>query len=207
MATLLIDIDTIRKYKELSDNTALDAKVRSAIFEAQEFDLRPVIGEQLYLDILANESAGFGIYADLMNGCNYTYSSRQYHHEGLKAVLAYYAYSRIIPALDENATPYGFVQKNNEFSVPVSAAKIAAKVSQAVSGAQALQARCIEYLIRNSTTFPLWYGNSSKAKSGNFRIHAVGGKQKVGSSYRCRGCGKYSCTCHLYHGDSADQFT
>lgn len=207
MNAQLITIDDIKNYKEISNNTNVDKKIKTAINEAQEFDLRPVLGDELYLAIIA-AAASLGIYAPLVNGCNYTYSGRAYQHDGLKAILVYYAYARIIPALEENATPFGMVQKTNEFSTPVSSKIIGAKIAQAISGAQVLQARTIDYLNRNQSTFPLWRGNIVETKTGGLRISAVGGRSKIGSSHRCGKCGRYSCNCNrLFGGHSIDQFT
>lgn len=194
----LINIEDIKKYKEISDNTSVQKKVSTAITEAQEFDLRPILGEELYLDIISKEPTGFGIYAALMNGGTYSYNSKTYHHEGIKAVLVYYAYARLIPNLQENATPYGFKEKVNEFSVGISAKAISAKIAQAVAGAQAYQSRTIDYLNRNQATLTLWKGNVAEAKTGGIKITPIGGNSslKVGSSRRCRHCGRYSCYCN-----------
>lgn len=195
MSVYLITVDDIAQTKELSRNTNIEKKVKSAIQEAQEFDLRPVLGDELYLDILSKEPEDFGIYKDLVNGCTYEYSGRTYQHDGLKKALIYYAYARIIPTLEENATATGFVQKTNEFSNPLSEKRIASKVGQAVSGAQVYQARAIDYLNRKSSDFELWRGNVTETKTGGIRISPIGGRNKVGSSRRCRECGRYSCNC------------
>lgn len=51
----LITIDDIKLYKEISSNTDVTTKVDQYIVEAQEFDVRAVLGDELYLDILDKE--------------------------------------------------------------------------------------------------------------------------------------------------------
>ena len=64
----LITLADIRTYKQISSN--LNAiKIDSEINEAQEFDLRPFMGDEFYLALLDDFSASpsLQIYDDLFN--------------------------------------------------------------------------------------------------------------------------------------------
>lgn len=197
----IITIDNIVKYKPLSANTNVRTKVDFCIDEAQEFDLKPILGEQLYLDFIEKMPNGWAdktAYKTLFEGGTYTYSGKSYSFGGIERVLVYYAYARIVPNLEENVTATGVVIKTNEFSQPSGEKVIQRKVGQAISGAEVFKKQLEEYLYRNQSTFPLWVGNAVEPRTGSFRISAVGGnKKRVASSHACRNCGRYSnCNCY-----------
>lgn len=196
----LITIDDIKLYKEISSNTDVTTKVDQYIVEAQEFDVRAVLGDELYLDILDKRENGWAEktdYKTLFEGGTYTYQDKKYSFAGLKAVLVYYSYARIIPNLNDQVTAFGLVNKTNEFSNRSEDKIIQRKVSQAINGAEIYQRQMIDFLNRNKSTFPLWKGTCVETKTGSFRITAVGGNRKrVGGSHPCKTCGRYSyCNC------------
>lgn len=188
----LIDITDIQAFKPISANIDVAKKVVPYIIEAQEFDLRPILGEELYVDVITNPDD----YTDLLDPKTYTYQGKTYQHNGLKAVLVYYAYARYKSNSNANDTAFGTVVKTTQHSTPVDYKVIKNQVEQAKAGAVAYQNRIIDFLNRNHEEYPLWnYAYTNKANTG-FRIRAIGGNSKVGSSYRCKDCGKYSCNCN-----------
>lgn len=196
----LISIEDIQVYKEISNNTDVTKKVDTYIIEAQEFDLRRVMGDELYLDFIDKRENGWAEkeeYKTLFDGGNYTYQGRTFSFAGLKAVLVYYAYARIIPNLNDQVTAFGLVNKTNEFSSRSEDKIIQRKVAQAISGAEVYQRQMIDYLNRNKSSFPLWKGTCTETKTGSFRITAIGGNSKrVAGSHPCKKCGRYSyCNC------------
>lgn len=172
--TKLITVADIKVYKSLTTNTS-GMKIDSEINEAQEFDLRPILGDEFYLALLDdfNASPSLATYSDLFNGVTYTYGAYQYQHDGLKAVLCYYAYARYLNNSNTNSTAFGMVQKRNDDSDPISEKTLARLVGQAVSGAKAYEQRILDYLSRNSSTYPLWKCRVDNNKTGGMRISAV----------------------------------
>lgn len=197
--TYLISIDDIRKYKPIPPQINVDVKVLPAILEAQEFDLRPFLGDNFYMAIEAAAPDGFGDYEDLFNGIQYEHGGLQYKHEGLRAVLSYYAYSRLLLSMDSNLSGFDIVQKTNEFSQPASEKIRARLINQAISGAKTYQERVEDYLNRKATDYPLWRSSLNFSPKSSIKVSAVGGKNKVGGSCRCRRCGRYSCTGNCYN--------
>ena len=116
MNQLLIDRAEIAKYKQISktvNNEVLNQHIR----EAQENDLKPLLGERLYNTVLANLSD----YTDLLNGSFYTVGGVTYQNYGIKAVLAYYTFARYSMFGDVTDTPFSMVNKlNGQESTPIS---------------------------------------------------------------------------------------
>src|SRR5690554_260257 len=113
--TNLITISDIQAFKPISNNIDVSKKLNTFIREAQEFDLRPILGDEFYLAIVADFEASPSLvtYSDLFNGVTYTYGSNTYQHDGLKSVLVYYAYSRYLNDVQINQTAFGAVIKTN----------------------------------------------------------------------------------------------
>lgn len=173
--TNLITISDIQAFKPISNNIDVSKKLNTFIREAQEFDLRPILGDEFYLAIVADFEASPSLvtYSDLFNGVTYTYGSNTYQHDGLKSVLVYYAYSRYLNDVQINQTAYGAVTKTNPDSQPISEKALARQVGQAVSGARAYEQRVIEYLKRNEATYPLWKCYEKSKKTGGFRVSSI----------------------------------
>lgn len=103
---LLIDRADIAKYKQISKSVD-ENTLKQHIREAQENDLKPLLGERLYNTILATPSD----YEDLINGHSYEFGGITYINQGLKGVLVYYTFARYTMFGDVTDTPYSMVNK------------------------------------------------------------------------------------------------
>jgi len=161
--TALITLADIKTFKALSINTA-GLKIDSQINEAQEFDLRPLLGDEFYMDLLEDFSASPSLetYSDLFNGVTYTYENETYQHDGIKAMLCYYAYARYLNTSNTNSTAFGMVQKLTDDSEPISEKTVSRLVSQALNGAKIYENRVLDYLRRKSAEYPLYKCDKSK---------------------------------------------
>ncbi len=121
---MLIDGSDIRKVRQLSTSLKAD-KINVYIADAELSDLRPLLGERLYTDLLANptHTGDNGNYPDLLNGSTYTYSTFSYSHPGIKVILANYAYARYRFFGSDVDTPFGVVQKQTQDGFVVSTAR------------------------------------------------------------------------------------
>lgn len=175
LETKLITILDIKDFKPLSGNTDTSKKVDPFILEAQEFELRPILGDEFYLDLLDdfNASPSLTKYNDLFNGSRYTCGTIQYENPGLKSVLVYYSYARYLNNSNTNSTPFGMVEKLNSDSKSLSEKALSRLVSQAVSGAKAYEFRVVDFLRRNSEDFPLYRCEKDNGKTGGLRISSV----------------------------------
>lgn len=183
----LITKEQFDAFKLITANIAA-GKFASYLNEAQEFDLRPLLGTELYIDLQddAVASPPFGLYADLMNGSTYTKATRKFKHEGIVAVLSYYVYSRYLMDTGVVSTPFGVVQKTNDFSQPTSEKTIARKISQAQSGAKAYWERVQRYIIDNKTDsfLELYRCATTNTTGQGVKVSAIGGNSNDKYKYR-----------------------
>lgn len=173
----LITLQDIRDIKSISLNLNSDKELTPHILEAQDFDLRPLLGDNFFLDFLEDFEASPSLseYSDLWNGCTYTFQGEKFRHEGLKTILAYHSYARYTSEAGIQSTATGFVQKTNQYSDPVNDKAISRKIAQARSAAQICEGRTIDYICRNKTLYPLYKGNKQPQKySSGMKIRSIG---------------------------------
>lgn len=98
-----------------------DTVIETYIPEAEQIDIKPILGEQMYID-LSEAQTGTTLTAGqiiILDGGVYTVDSRKYVFGGLKKAIAYFVYARLIRNIDNNLTSFGFVNKElNESSRP-----------------------------------------------------------------------------------------
>lgn len=139
MATdrILISAEDFTEYESIQADSL---EVLKHAREAQLFDLTTVINKELIADCQDN-----------MNEAR-----NQTLLDYIRPVLCYYSYARYI--LNKNAvdTPFGLVQKTNEFSTPTPEKTIARLAEQARMTAQAYGRLLVEFLNKNKTTYTLW---------------------------------------------------
>lgn len=197
----LIDINDIVELKPMSLNTDVSKKLNFCIEEAQKYDVSPFLGDTLYIlletDFTNSPSLGQNIYADLFNGCDYTFSQRTFRHGGVKAMLVYYAYARYVQNSNVNPSAFGIVDKINDHSNGVSKEALARQIDGAISLAEAEKSKVDQFLRYNISDYPTYANKYITPAATGIKINAIGGdrRNKLGSSYRCRECGHYRCLC------------
>lgn len=175
----LITLADIQALKPISSNVNELKALKPFILEAQEFDVRPFLGDEFWIDLVNDfdASPSLATYSDLFNGSTYVYSGVTYKHEGIKAMLIYYTYSRYLNNAQTSVTPFGVVQKLNDDSQQVPERTLTRLVSQAVSGAKVYEERVKDYIIRNASQYTLYKCISSNKRTGGLRISSVGGNK------------------------------
>ncbi len=152
---------TIEDIKEVRPVAQLDPKrVDPYITEAQENDLRPILGDALFYDFVTNSSNTK--YLDLLKGKVYTKGGYTISFPGVKPMICYFALARITHNNAINLTSYGVVQKEMNGSQPVDQRLIGAMVTELRDVANSYQSRLIDFLKYNETTYPLFNASSNK---------------------------------------------
>lgn len=145
------------------------------IQEAQFFDLKPLCTEPFFEDL--TEETPERDYNTLLNGGNYEYKGKKYHFQGLKAVIAYFAYARYILLGHQTDTPFGVKEKRNQDSEALPQAERRDTRLLYVQNANTLWVDCKNYIERNLHLFPEWKNsdcNSEKTtKNANFRMQLI----------------------------------
>lgn len=93
-----------------------DARLTAYLTEAEQTFVKPLLGDALFLDVLAqgydNED-----YATLLNGGTYeTEEEEKRSVIGLTTAISYYVYAQVIMTGDFQSTRYGMVVKQNDYS-------------------------------------------------------------------------------------------
>lgn len=166
--TPLITRNEIQQYKQLS-NSIHNNKLNELILQAQMVDLLPLLGEQLYYDILNNTQN----WTDLLEGNLYEYNGITYTNVGLKAVLAHYTYARYSLYGDVIDTAFGLKEKlNNDVSKQVDYNMKKTLYEHNCNYAFNLWLNVENYIMRNNIA--LYIKCSSEQKNKNFRISRIG---------------------------------
>lgn len=156
---LLITIQNIKEFRPTSEGIPAE-RIQPYIQEAQQFDLKRLLGDPLYVDFMARyDNAGDGKYAayqDLLNGKNYTVGGITYEYPGLRGYLAYMSLARFFNNNQVNVTKYGLVTKSGEGSEPLDWKAVAVAVAEIRSNALALQVDIQKYLRSDPTNYPLY---------------------------------------------------
>ena len=155
---LLITRDNIREFRPLPKSME-PARILPYIQEAQQLELKRLLGDAFYLDFMTNydnASVTYDKYRDLLNGKTYSYGGNTIEHPGLTGFLAYHTLAKFINNNQVNATSFGVVVKEWEGSKPVESASIRQVVTELRSNALALQADIEKFLSANASTYPLW---------------------------------------------------
>lgn len=194
--TLLIDETVINQYRTISSSVNEAKRITPFVYEAQVFDLKPLMGAALFDDCCINKTVA--PYVDLIAGTQYTDSNgHAVIFEGIGAALAYFAYARFLENQQITITAFGVVQKETPYSSNVDARVLQQRTTQARSGALAYWMQAAKYLTDMNAaapgTFPLWLYDAPKTKSSGAKISAV-------DSFSRRFAGKQRTNCNGANG-------
>ena len=139
---LLLQYNEISEYARDMSIHMDEKRVNAFIREAENIDLKPTLG--YLLEEIKQEPSKYTI---LLEGGEYkTECGEKKVLVGLKAALAYYAYSRIIKSGDLNIARFGAVYKEvNESSRPTEKERVIAS-NDAYAVANRYLQECVEYL-------------------------------------------------------------
>lgn len=163
----LVTIAKVQQFKQVS-NSINTAKFNETVLQAQMTELYPLLGEELYYDLMNN----IGDYTDLLTGGIYTYQEITYTNVGLESVISHYWYAYHSFYGDQIDTAFGLREKlNNDVSKQVDTSMKKTMFELNCRYAYNLWLNVERYLIR--TNNPL-FRCSAKPKMRNFRISKIG---------------------------------
>ncbi len=154
MAVLLINKNDFKEFKQLSKGVDIE-RIEQYITEAQDIDIRSLICDEFYFDIIKNwqEPA----YQKLIHGETYTDADNiEREYKGLKTVIVYYAYSRYCMRGSVVDTGFGMVQKTSESSQPISGTEKRDMRDSSIQTALRYWMDVKKYLEEKESTFPKW---------------------------------------------------
>ena len=146
--------------------------------EVQTEDLKPLLSDGLYLDLLANKDTTGNIYENIIEPLEWTDTAGLKHkHYVLKYVLANFIYARILLDSGFEHTLYGSVQKNSEFST-ASPEKTIARHSQAARNSAMTYWEGVKHYLKENTTIYTLYLCTTNTGNEIFNCQAIGGNNR-----------------------------
>lgn len=131
--------------------------------EAQDQDLRPVLGESLYYDMMTKFfntlDPMYAEYQKLINGALWVYNGDNVYFDGIKPMLAYYTLARLVQNNQVNITRYGVVTKVNAQSEPADYQTVTRVVNEMRSNAVGYRLQVDDYLLNNQTVYTKYKGS------------------------------------------------
>ena len=145
---LLINGDYIRQYTELNKSVE-EGYIRSSVRKAQDIELQPLLGTDLYNKILEDtEDASItGAYLTLKD----TY---------IKPCLVEWTMYYLIPILDVKIDNGGLVQRISENTTPATSTGVNRLMDHHLASAKFYAQRMVNYICENSASFPEYSTNS-----------------------------------------------
>lgn len=175
--TLLIDETVIQQYRTISSSVNEAKRITPFVYEAQIFDLKPLLGAPLYDDFVKNNTDAK--YLELLNGAEYI-DPQGYlcNFDGLKAALSYWAYARFLENQQITVTSHSVVTKDNPYSTPIDSKTIMQRVAHARSGGLAYYEQAEKFLydknFEDPNNYPLWLKSiRKKPKTSGMRITKI----------------------------------
>ena len=140
-------------------------KIDSFIREAENMDLKPVLGDSLLIAVRKNPTA----FAALLNGGVYKTSlGEEKSFEGLKSALAYFTYARFVRNNEGNVTRTGFMVKDNEHSARASEAEKQRAWNDVRSIGERYLRECMEFVKQDETCRSCC--GEPKRKEGKYKV-------------------------------------
>lgn len=151
--TQLVTLAELRETYDVSKNFR-DVRLDAHIMRAQRNDVRPILGEALYYNLMQNLTDPK--YILLINGGSYDYRGETIFFQGLTPLISAYAYARTVSDNDVFVTAKGNKTKTDPNSTQTSESVVNEKSRQAVSEAVNIGNEVIRFLEQNPTDYPLF---------------------------------------------------
>ncbi len=159
MTPLLINRQDIADFKQVSKALGVD-KSDEYIREAQELDLTALLPSVFYADLVANNQVQK--YQDLIHGGSYVVDGVTYYFSGLKAVIAYFAYARLVLNVDVINTPFGLTRKLSQDSEPISSTQRRDIRDESRQTANSYYLQCRAFIEAHPEDYSLFFTSTCK---------------------------------------------
>lgn len=146
-------------------------KLEAAILQAEQVNIRPLLGAALFYDLEQNKANSK--YQDLLNGKSYTYCDNTISFKGLNAVISNYAYAVYVSKANLIDTNSGLVLKKTEYSDHLEYSKLKAEASQYENLAISYWEDVKQFLCEFPDTYDLFKDNNVTPKS-RMKITSIG---------------------------------
>lgn len=169
----MINLISYEEISILARPCSTDRETAEALIaEAQRVELKPRLGDALYLKVL-DDTPETRLSVLIDGGVWEDSCGNQKLLTGLKTALAYYALARITRDGNIRATRYGSVVKDDQYSAEAENAERQRQYRELFAQADSYMAEAIQYLTQNRQTFPE-YKVQGKMRSNRLTIKTIG---------------------------------
>lgn len=120
-------------------------KLNAYITEVEQMNIKPVLGDKLFYELL-EKGEGKDDYETLLNGGTYTDNNNNLCSlAGLKKTIAYFVYAQNLMSGDFQATRYGTVFKNDDYSSHISSKERSDAYNNTLEVANHYLKECVRY--------------------------------------------------------------
>ena len=154
-------------------------KISIAILEAQQADLKRVLGEALYYDFIEDyDPVGLDFvtasYQTLFDGGDYTYQGNTIYFSGVKQLLCAYSFIHLAKNNKIHIVRGGVVVKTVEESETAEDFQLRAIIRKAFDQASRIEGELTRFLYENRATYPLYnYKSYEGQRKTGFNFYVV----------------------------------
>jgi hypothetical protein len=156
----LVTLADLQQYKYIASSVKNSDSWGFFVSEAQMLDIKSWLTDALLLEIIGQASTLpttiSAANQTLLDGGTYTYLSKTYFFQGLRAAIIYYAFARFTNRTAFNYTAAGIVIKDSDLSTPITDKQMQRLETESRLTADAIKCEIITYLDRNYALYPLW---------------------------------------------------
>jgi len=156
----LVTFADLQNYKYIASSVKNSDSWDFFVSEAQMLDVKSWLTDALLLEIIGQASTLpttiSAANQTLLDGGTYSYQTKTYFFQGLKAAIIYFAFARFTNRTAFNYTAAGIVIKDSDLSTPITDKQMQRLETEARLTADAIKCEIITYLDRNSALYPLW---------------------------------------------------
>lgn len=172
--TPLVTKADLDNYKYVADSVKNAAAWPQFVSEAQLLDVKVWLGDGLLNELIEQSETSpeslTTLNETLLNGGTYTYQSKKYIFQGLKATIMYYAFARFTSRQPYNYTAAGITVKDTDFSTQASDKAVQRLATEAMLTAASLRDEVVLYLRRNASNYPLFRCSSKGDRPRTFFV-------------------------------------
>ena len=167
---MLIDKTEIAKHREIARGVR-DDKINPFIEDAELLDIKPLLGNALYFDLVKNLTDTK--YVELLDGKEFDVNGITHKFTGLKKILSIFSDARYKLFGSYTDTAFGLVEKNHNDSTQVSHESKKNIYSKNRQIAYQYFEDVKLFLNNNKETYSLWMVDCNTRQTSSFRISKI----------------------------------
>lgn len=141
----IIEVDELRALGRPIGKVA-NEKLKAYITEAEQLNIKPTLGDELFLKLLDDNERNTAEVEKLLNGGTYRDERDKLHSFlGLKVALSYFVYAQNLMSGDIESTRFGSVMKNGDYSTHISSKERSDAYNNSIDVANAYLKECVAY--------------------------------------------------------------